>query len=137
MSQVFDVGVPAISKHLKNIFNDHELEEKVVISKMENTTKHGAIENKTQKSEITLYNLDAIIAVGYRVNSKKATDFRIWATGIIKEYMIKGFSLNDKRFIEGNKFDARYFDELLERIRDIRLSKRRFYQKITDIYVTS
>ena len=137
MSQVFDVGVPAISKHLKNIFNDHELEQKVVISKMENTTKHGAIENKTQKSEITLYNLDAIIAVGYRVNSKKATDFRIWATGIIKEYMIKGFSLNDKRFIEGNKFDTRYFDELLERIKVIRVSERMAYQKITDLFIAT
>ncbi len=137
MSQVFDVKVPAISKHLKNIFKENELDEEVVVSKMENTTKHGAMEEKTQTNKITLYNLDAIIAVGYRVNSKKATEFRIWATKIIKDYMIKGFSLNDKRFIEGNKFDAKYFDELLERIKIIRVSERMSYQKITDLFITT
>lgn len=137
MSKVFDVGVSAISKHLKNIFDENELDEKVVISKMESTTMHGAIEGKTQTSEINMYNLDAIIAVGYRVNSKKATEFRIWATKVLKEYMIKGFALNDDRFINGNKYDAKYFDELLERIKIIRVSERMSYQKITDLFIAT
>ena len=106
MSKVFDVGVSAISKQLKNIFEDGELNPEVVISKMENTTQHGAIDGKTQTSEINMYNLDAIIAVGYRVNSKKATQFRIWATKVLKEYMTKGFALNDERFIRGNSMIA-------------------------------
>ncbi len=99
MAKVFDVGVSAISKHLKNIFDDEELNESMVVSKMENTTQHGAIKEKTQTNEVKIYNLDAIIAVGYRVNSKKATEFRIWATKVLKEYMIKGFALNDDIFI--------------------------------------
>ena len=94
MAKVFDVGVPAISKHLRNIFEE-ELNESKVVSKMENTTQHGAIKEKTQTNEVKIYNLDAIIAVGYRVNSKKATEFRIWATKVLKEYIIKGFALND------------------------------------------
>lgn len=114
MSKVFGVGVSAISKQLKNIFDDGELNPEVVISKMENTTNHGAIVGKTQTSEINMYNLDAIIAVGYRINSKKATEFRIWATKVLKEYMIKGFALNDERFIRGNEYDQKYFDELLK-----------------------
>lgn len=137
IAKVFDVNVPAISKHLKNIFEEAELDSNVVISKMENTTNHGAISGKTQTTDINMYNLDAIIAVGYRVNSKKATEFRIWATNILKEYMIKGFALNDERFIKGNKYDAKYFDELLERIKLIRTSERMTYQKITDLFIAT
>lgn len=121
MSKVFDVGVPVISKQLKNIFDEGELKAEEVISKMENTTNHGAIIGKTQTSEINMYNLDAIIAVGYRINSKKATEFRIWATKVLREYITKGFALNDERFIRGNKYDAKYFDELLERIKIYRV----------------
>ena len=134
MAKVFDVGVPAISKHLRNIFDEEELNESMVVSKMENTTQHGALKEKTQTNEVKIYNLDAIIAVGYRVNSKKATEFRIWATKVLKEYMIKGFALSDERFIKGNRFSTQYFDELLERIKTIRVSERMSYQKITDIY---
>lgn len=137
MAKVFDVGVSAVSKHLKNIFEEHELDEAMVISKMENTTIHGAIDGKTQTSEIKIYNLDAIIAVGYRINSKKATEFRIWATKILKEYVTKGFALNDERFIKGNKYDMKYFDELLERIKTIRVSERMSYQKITDLFIAT
>lgn len=137
MAKVFEVGVPAISKHLKNIFEEKELEENMVVSKMENTTMHGAIEGKTQTTEINIYSLDAIIAVGYRINSKKATEFRIWATKILKEYMTKGFALNDERFIKGNKYDMKYFDELLERIKTIRVSERMSYQKITDLFIAT
>ena len=98
MSKVFDVGVPAISKHLKNIFEENELDKNSVVSKMEITADDGKNYNTT------IYSLDAIIAVGYRINSKKTTEFRIWATKILKEYMAKGFALNDERFINGNKF---------------------------------
>ncbi len=129
MAQLFDVNVPAISKHLKNIFDSNELKEDSVVSKMETT----ADDNK--KYETKFYNLDTIISVGYRVNFKKATDFRIWATQILKEYLIKGFAMNDNRLKNPNYvFGKDYFDEQLERIRDIRSSERRFYQKITDIY---
>lgn len=131
MSKVFDVGIPAISKQINNIFNDGELERDSVVSKMEIT----ASDNKKYNTDI--YNLDVIIAVGYRVSSKKATEFRIWATKIIKEYITKGFSLNDDRFIKGNKYDAKYFDELLERIKTIRVSERMSYQKITDLFITT
>ncbi|MBC8529807.1 virulence RhuM family protein [Christensenellaceae bacterium NSJ-44] len=134
MAELFDVQIPAISKHLKNIFLEGELDEKVVVSKMEITTQHGAIEGKTQTKYAQFYNLDAIIAVGYRVNSKKATHFRQWATNTLKEYIIKGFVLNDDMLKNGRPFGQDYFDELLERIREIRASERRFYQKITDIY---
>ena len=137
MSKVFDVGVSAISKHLRNIFDEEELNENMVVSKMENTTEHGAIKEKTQTNEVKIYNLDAIIAVGYRVNSKKATEFRIWATKILKEYMIKGFALNDERFINGNRFSTQYFNELLERIKTIRVSERMSYQKITDLFIAT
>lgn len=128
MSKVFDVGVPAISKHLRNIFNDNELDKNSVVSKMEITAEDG----KNYTTDI--FNLDAIIAVGYRVNSKKATEFRIWATKVLKEYITKGFALNDNRFINGSSFDATYFDELLERIKTIRTSERMAYQKITDLF---
>ena len=135
MAELFDVQKAAISKHLKNIFADGELDEKVVVSKMETTTPHGAMVGKEQTKFVNIYNLDAIIAVGYRINSKKATMFRIWATQVLKEYIIKGFAMNDERLKEPQNFFGKdYFEEQLERIREIRASERRFYQKITDIY---
>lgn len=135
MAELFDVKVPAISKHLKNIFEEGELNEKVVVSKMEITTQHGAIEGKTQTKETQFYNLDAIISVGYRVNSKRATHFRIWATGVLKEYMTKGFALDDERLKQGKTaFGKDYFRELLERVRSIRASERRIWQQVTDIF---
>lgn len=128
MAELFDVGVPAVSKHLSNIFNENELDEFAVVSKMETTASDG-------KNYITnFYNLDAIIAVGYRVNSKKATKFRQWATTTLKEYIIKGFVLNDDMLKNGKPFGKDYFRELLERVRSIRASERRIYQQITDIY---
>jgi len=135
MAELFDVQRPAITKHLKNIFATEELDEKVVGSILEHTTQHGAMAEKTQKKQVKYYNLDAIIAVGYRVNSKRATQFRIWATAILKEYIIKGFAMDDDRLKKAEKWD--YFDEWLERIRDIRTSEKRFYQKIRDIYATA
>jgi len=135
MAELFDVKRPAITKHLKNIFESGELEEKVVGSILEHTTQHGAISGTTQTKVVKYYNLDAIIAVGYRVNSKRATQFRIWATNILKEYIIKGFAMDDDRLKQVDKWD--YFDEWLERIRDIRTSEKRFYQKIKDIYTTA
>lgn len=135
MAELFGVQVPAISKHLKNIFSEGELDEKVVVSKMEIATPHGAIQGKTQLSETAFYNLDAIISVGYRVNSKKATQFRIWATNILKEYIQKGFVLDDDRLKQGQTaFGKDYFRELLERVRSIRASERRIWQQITDIF---
>ena len=134
MAELFGVKVPAISKHLKNIFLDEELDESMVVSKMEITTPHGAIGGKTQTNEANFYNLDAIIAVGYRVNSKKATRFRQWATKTLKEYIQKGFVLNDEMMKNGRPFGRDYFDELLERIREIRASERRAYQKIADVF---
>jgi hypothetical protein len=128
MAELFGVEVPAVSKHLKNIFETGELQEAAVISKMETTAADG------KKYLTAFYNLDAIIAVGYRVNSKQATQFRIWATKTLKEFIIKGFVLDDERLKQGTRFGKDYFDELLERIREIRASERRFYQKITDIY---
>ena len=134
MAELFDVQTPAISKHLKNIFADGELEENMVVSKMETTTRHGAVQGKTQTNDTKFYNLDAIIAVGYRVNSKKATRFRQWATKTLKEYIQKGFILNDDLMKNGRPFGRDYFDELLERIREIRASERRAYQKIADVF---
>ena len=135
MAQLFGVQVPAINKHLKNILAEGELHEEVVISKMEITTQHGAIEGKTQTLETQFYNLDAIISVGYRVSSVKATYFRIWATNVLKEYMLKGFVLDDERLKQGGQvFGKDYFRELLERIRSIRASERRIWQQITDIF---
>ena len=135
MAELFGVGVPAISKHLKNIFEDGELEEKVVVSILETTTEHGAIAGKTQTKPTRFYNLDVIISVGYRVNSRKATNFRIWATGVLKEYMIKGFAMDDERLKQGKAaFGKDYFKELLERVRSIRASERRIWQQITDIF---
>lgn len=135
MAQLFGVGIPAISKHLKNIFEEGELIKEVVVSKMEITTRHGAIEGKTQISSVDFYHLDAIIAVGYRVNSARATRFRQWATKILNEYIRKGFVLDDDRLKQGTTvFGVDYFRELLERVRSIRASERRIWQQITDIY---
>lgn len=135
MAQLFGVGVPAISKHLKNIFAEGELIKDVVVSKMEITTQHGAIEDKTQTHSVDFYHLDSIIAVGYRVNSLKATKFRQWATKILSEYIKKGFAMDDERLKQGSAvFGKDYFRELLERVRSIRASERRIWQQITDIY---
>ena len=135
MAELFGVKVPAISKHLKNIFEEDELQQEVVVSKMEITTPHGALADKTQHHEANFYNLDAIISVGYRVNSHKATKFRIWATQILKEYMQKGFAMDDERLKQGKTFFGKdYFRELLERVRSIRASERRIWQQITDIF---
>ncbi len=137
MAQLFGVGVPAISKHLKNIFVEGELDEKVVVSKMEITTQHGAIEGKTQQSVTAFYSLDAIISVGYRVNSIRATQFRQWATSVLREFAIRGYVLDKKRMENGSFLGEDYFEHLLAEIREIRLSERRFYQKLTDIYATA
>lgn len=131
MAELFDVNVPAISKHLSNIFGDEELIKESTVSKMEIVQKEG---NRNVKREQEFYNLDAIIAVGYRVNSKKATRFRQWATKTLKGYITKGFVLNDDMLKNGKPFGKDYFDELLERIREIRASERRAYQKITDVF---
>lgn len=128
MAKLFDVNVPAISKHLKNIFESGELVISAVISKMETTAEDGKI------YQTNFYNLDAIIAVGYRVNSKKATQFRIWATGVLREYIIKGFALDDNMLKNGRTFGQDYFKELLRRVRSIRASERRIYQQVTDIF---
>lgn len=128
MAKLFDVNVPAISKHLKNIFESGELDMSAVISKMETTAEDGKI------YQTNFYNLDAIIAVGYRVNSKKATQFRIWATGVLREYIIKGFALDDNMLKNGRAFGQDYFKELLRRVRSIRASERRIYQQVTDIF---
>lgn len=135
MAELFGVQRPAITKHLQNIFDSAELDEQVVSSILEHTTAHGAIPGKTQTRTVKYYNLDAIIAVGYRVNSKRATQFRIWAASILKEYIIKGFAMDDVRLKKADTWD--YFDEWLARIRDIRASEKRFYQKIRDIYTTA
>lgn len=135
MSELYDVGVPAINKHLSHIFDEGELEKEVVVSKMEITTQHGAIEGKTQTRNVDFYNLDAIIAVGYRVNSLRATRFRQWATKVLNEYIRKGFAMDDERLKQGKTvFGTDYFRELLERVRSIRASERRIWQQITDIY---
>ncbi len=134
IASLFGVKVPAISKHLKNIFESGELDENEVISILETTTQHGAVKGKTQTRSTKFYNLDAIISVGYRVNSKQATHFRIWATKTLKEYIIKGFILDDERLKNGRYFGKDYFKELLERVRSIRASERRIYQQITDIF---
>jgi hypothetical protein len=131
ISELFGVQRPAITKHLANIFESGELHEDSVCSILEHTADDG----KNYKT--TFYNLDAIIAVGYRVNSNKATKFRIWATKVLNEFITKGFVLDDERLKQGKHFGKDYFDELLERIREIRASERRFYQKITDIYALS
>jgi len=135
IADLYGVQRPAVTKHLKNIFETGELSEEKVSSILEHTTQHGAIKGKTQEKKVKFYNLDAIISVGYRVNSQRATAFRIWATERLKEYIIKGFTMDDERLKNPNNiFGKDYFEEQLARIRDIRSSERRFYQKITDIY---
>lgn len=132
MAELFDVNVPAISKHLSNIFAEGELERAATISKMETVQIEG---ERNVKRVQDFYNLDAIISVGYRVNSRRATNFRIWATGILKEYMTKGFAMDDDRLKQGQTaFGKDYFRELLERVRSIRASERRIWQQITDIF---
>ncbi|WP_202762482.1 virulence RhuM family protein [Bathymodiolus thermophilus thioautotrophic gill symbiont] len=131
IAQLFGVQVPAISKHLKNIFESGELNEKRTISILETVQDEG---NRKVKRKIEIYNLDAILSVGYRVNSNKATQFRIWATNILKGFIIKGFAMDDERLKNGKHFGKDYFKELLERVRSIRTSERRIYQQITDIY---
>jgi hypothetical protein len=134
MAELFGVQRPAITKHLKNIFESNELQEELVCSILEHTTEHGAVAGRTQTQKVKYYNLDAVISVGYRVNSAQATQFRIWATQLIKEYIIKGFAMDDERLKNGRYFGMDYFRELLERVRSIRASERRIYQQITDIF---
>jgi len=131
IAQLFGVEVPAISKHLNNIYQEKELQKEATISILETVQIEGV---RKVKRNVEFYNLDAIIAVGYRVNSKEATQFRIWATQTLKEFIIKGFVLNDEMLKNGKPFGKDYFDELLERIREIRSSERRLYQKLGDIF---
>lgn len=137
MSVLFEKDRTVITKHLKKIFETGELDEKVVCANFAHTTQHGAVKGKVQEREVKFYNLRAVTAVGYRVNSHRATEFRKWATEILHEYIIKGFAMDDERLKQMKHFGKDYFDDMLERIREIRLSERRFYQKITDIYSLS
>ncbi len=137
ISSLYGKDRSVISKHLKNIFDSGELDENMVCANFAHTTQHGAIEGKTQEKEVKFYNLRAIVAVGYRINSHRAIEFRKWATDILHEYIIKGFAMDDERLKQIKHFGVDYFDEMLERIREIRLSERRLYQKITDIYALS
>jgi hypothetical protein len=135
MAMLFGKGRSTVTEHIQNVFKEGELDEKVVCREFRHTTRHGAIEDKTQEKPVKYYDLDVIISVGYRVKSPQGTKFRIWATQRLKEYIVKGFALNDNRFKSGNSMN--YFNELQERIREIRISERFFYQKIKDIYTTS
>lgn len=134
MAELFAVNVPAINKHLNNIYDEGELNKDATISKMELVQKEGS---RNVKRNVEFYSLDAIISVGYRVNSRRATQFRRWATQVLKKYTIEGYALDKKRMENGAFLNRDYFEKLLEEIREIRLSERRFYQKITDIYATS
>lgn len=131
IAELFGVDVTTINEHLKNIYKSHELEEEATIGKFPRVQREG---KREVKREINFYNLDAILSVGYRVNSTKATQFRIWVTKILKEYIIKGFTMDDERLKNGRYFGKDYFKELLERVRSIRASERRIYQQITDIF---
>jgi len=133
--EVFGKAKSTVSEHIKAIFEEDELDEEVVVRNFRTTTKHGAIEGKTQSKEVNFYSLDMIIAIGFRVRSSTGTKFRIWAKDRLKEYITKGFVLNDERFKTGSSMS--YFDELQKRLRDIRISEKFFYQKIKDIYMTS
>jgi hypothetical protein len=135
MAELFGKAKSTINEHIKNLFLEGELDQRVVVRKFRITTQHGAIADKTQDLDVNGYNLDVIISVGYRVKSPQGTQFRIWATQRLKEYIIKGFALNDDRFKSGTSMN--YFNELQDRIREIRISERFFYQKIKDIYTTS
>ncbi|MFP5042727.1 virulence RhuM family protein [Parasediminibacterium sp. JCM 36343] len=137
IAELFEKGRSTITEHLTQIFADGELDENLVCRNFRLTTPHGAIEGKTQEKEVKYYNLSAIVAVGYRVNSHRAIMFRKWATSILHEYIVKGFAMDDERLKQGKHFGQDYFDEMLERVREIRLSERRLYQKITDIYALS
>jgi hypothetical protein len=131
ISELFGVGVPAISKHLDNIYDSGELQREATLSVLETVQQEG---KREVKRKLEYYNLDAVISVGYRVNSAQATQFRIWATALIKDYIIKGFAMDDERLKNGRFFGKDYFKELLERVRSIRTSERRIYQQITDIF---
>lgn len=135
MATLFGKARSTITEHIQNVFNEGELNEEVVCRNFRLTTQHGAIEGKTQATSVKHYNLDVVISVGYRVKSQQGTQFRIWATQRLKEYIVKGFALNDDRFKSGSSMN--YFNELQERIREIRISEKFFYQKIKDIYKTS
>lgn len=135
MGEMFGKARSTITEHIRNIFDENELNEEVVCRNFRRTTQHGAIEGKTQEKDVKHYNLDIIISVGYRVKSYQGTQFRIWATQRLREYIIKGFALNDERFKTGSSMN--YFRELLDRIREIRISEKIFYQQIKDIYATS
>ena len=135
MGELFGVDRTSITRHLRNIFETEELDEAMVCAEIAHTTQHGAITDKTQTRKVKYYNLDAIISVGYRVNSRRATNFRIWATSVITEYITKGFVMDDERLKQGTTaFGKDYFRELLERVRSIRASERRIWQQITDIF---
>ena len=134
IANLFNVQRPAIVKHINNIYNDEELDKNSTCSILEQVQLEG---NRKVSRKKDYYNLDMIISIGFRVNSKKAIKFRTWANKIIKEYMVKGFTLNDERFINGNKYDTKYFDELLERIKTIRVSERMAYQKIMDLFIAT
>jgi hypothetical protein len=131
ISLLFGIGVPAVSKHVKNIFEDQELDRSSVISNLETTATDG------KKYDVDYYNLDMIISIGYRANSEQAKNFRRWATGVLKEFARKGYIIDRKRMENDKFFDEDYFEHLLAEIREIRLSERRFYQKVTDIFVTA
>lgn len=138
MSELFGKNIKTISKHLNNIFESEELvKSEVTFNPNDSTNSRIVIINPNAKTQPILYNLDAIISVGYRVNSKQATHFRRWATSVLKEYIVKGFALDDDLLKKGTRFGKDYFDHLLSRIREIRASERRFHQKITDLYATS
>lgn len=135
MATLFGKGRSTITEHILNVFKEGEVNEEVVCRNFRLTTPHGAIEGKTQEKEVKHYNLDVVISVGYRVKSQQGTQFRIWATQRLREYIVKGFTLNDDRFKSGTSIN--YFNELQNRIREIRISEKFFYQKIKDIYATS
>ena len=134
LTKLFKIDRTGITRHINNIYKDEELEENTTCAKIARVQKEG---NRSVTRNISYYNLDMIISIGFRVNSKPAIKFRTWANKIIKEYLIKGFALNDERFINGNKFDTRYFNELLERIKTIRVSERMAYQKIMDLFIAT
>jgi len=134
IAELFGKGRSTITEHLQNIFDEGELQEELVSRDFRHTTQHGAIEGKTQTNSVKFYNLDAILSVGYRVNSAQATQFRIWASKILKAYILKGFVMDDNRLKNGQYFGKDYFQELLERVRSIRTSERRIYLQITDIF---
>ena len=137
IATLFDVDRTVVTKHLKNIFDTCELDKEVVCAIFAHTTEHGAIDGKTQTKEVQYYNLDAIISVGYRVNSIRATQFRQWCTYVLRQFAIRGYVIDKKRMENGSFIGEDYFEHLLAEVREIRLSERRFYQKLTDIYATA